>query len=519
MKQLLLSLCLGVSAVTGFAVMPAQSPLGINLSGPADWSTDYPFVDVFRLSRKWISQREGEKWGHGPELACDANGWITHLETNCWADTPMLTGSNGHAPAGDYVCLYDGEGEFDFRYAKVISREPGRIVVRINSETNAPSDGGIFLTLRSTNPTNYVRNIRMIMPGFEKTYREQVFFPPFLAQWKEFNTVRFMDWMHTNSGSQQREWSDRATPTYCNYTERGIPVEVMIDLCNRLKINPWFNIPHPASDDYVRQFAALVQRTLDPSLKAYVEYSNEVWNSMFEQHRFAEAKGREMNLGPESRPWEGAAVFYSLRSKQIFKVWEDACGGRDRLVRVIAWQAAGGAYWTDGLVLGTNETGKNADVLAIAPYITLCIGPGTQPNSDAVANWTVDQVLDYAETNALPECLEWTRTSKKIADKYGLRLVCYESGQHLVGVGGGENNEKMTRLFNAVNRHPRMGALYTKYLNALHDAGVDLACLWCSTGRWSKWGSWGLTEYWDETAATQPKFKAVCDWNQKHARP
>ena len=522
MKKLLISLCVGLSLSlspdTGFAATPAQSRLGINLSGLADWSTDYPFVDVFRMSRKWISQSEGAGWGKGPELVRDANGWITHLETNCWADTPLLTGSNGHAPAGDYVCLFDGEGEINFQYAKVISREPGRIVVRINSETTAPTGGGIFLGLRSTNPTNYVRNIRVIMPGFEKTYRDQVFSPPFLTRWNEFNTFRFMDWLHTN-GSHQREWSDRATTNYCNYTERGIPVEVMIDLCNRLKINPWFNIPHLASDDYVRQFAALVQRALDPRLKAYVEYSNEVWNSMFEQHRYAEAKGKEMNLGPESRPWEGAAVFYGLRSQQIFKIWEDACGSRARLVRVIAWQAAGGTYWTDGMVLGKNETGKNADALAIAPYMTLCIGPGTKPNSDTVADWTVDQVLDYTETNALPECLEWTRSSKTIADKYGLRLVCYESGQHLVGVGGGENNEKMTQVFQAANRHPRMGVLYTKYLDALNKAGVDLTCLWCSTGKWSKWGSWGLTEYWDETGATQPKFKAVCDWNQQHTRP
>ena len=224
MKQLLICLSLGfcLSPVTGFAVMPAQSRLGINLSGPADWSTDYPFVDVFRLSRKWISQNAGAKWGQGPELACDANGWITHLETNCWADTPLLTGSNGHAPAGDYVCLYDGEGEINFQYAKVISREPGRIVVHIDTKTTAPSGGGIFLSLRNISPTNYVRNIRVIMPGFEKTYRDQVFFPPFLARWNDFNTVRFMDWIHTN-GSHQREWSDRATTNYCNYTERGIP--------------------------------------------------------------------------------------------------------------------------------------------------------------------------------------------------------------------------------------------------------------------------------------------------------
>jgi len=519
-KRFVLGLCLCAGAVTGFAATPTQCRLGINLSGPADWSTDYPFVDVFRLSRRWISQREGEKWGTGPELARDANGWITHLETNCWADTPLLTSSNGHAPTGDYVCLYDGEGTIDFRFnAKVIARAPGRIVVRLDSETNTQLDGGTFLVLRSTNPTNYVRNIRVIMPGFEATYQTQPFYPPFLARWSEFKTVRFMDWLRTNEGAKQRDWSDRATTNYCNFTERGVPVEVMVDLCNRLKVNPWFNMPHPASDDYIRQFATLVHRTLDPALQAYVEYSNEVWNSMFEQHRYAEAKGKELNLGPAARPWEGAAIYYGLRSQEIFKIWEEACGGRDRLVRVIAWQAGGGTYWTDGLVLGKNETGKHTDALAIAPYMTMCIGPTTKLNVATVTSWTVDQVLDYVETNALPECLDWTRSSKKIADKYGIRLVCYESGQHLVGVGEGVNNETMTKLFNAANRHPRMGALYTKYLDALQEAGCDLVCLWCSTGRWSKWGSWGLTEYLDETEAAYPKYKAVRDWNKQHAQP
>jgi len=519
MKLLFISIyCLGC-AVVGLAVTPAQSQLGINLSGPADWSTDYAFVDVFRLSRQWISQRKGEGWGKGPELARDENGWITRLETNCWVDTPILTGSNGHAPRGEYVCLYDGEGQIEFQYnATVISREPGRIVVNISPESKEQIGGGTFLSLRSTNPTNYVRNIRVIMPGFEKSYRTDPYYPPFLARWGEYNTIRFMDWLHTN-GSNHREWSDRATTNYCNYTERGIPVEVMVDLCNRLKANAWFNLPHLASDDYVRQFAALVKRTLNPALKVYVEYSNEVWNGGFEQHRYAEQKGKEMKLGPESRPWEGAAVFYGLRSQEIFKIWEEVFGGRDRLVRVVAWQAGGGTYWTDGLVLGKNDTGKHCDALAIAPYITMCIGTDTKPNAATVASWTVDQIMDYAATNALPECLEWTRSSKKIADKYGIRLICYESGQHLVGVGEGTNNEAMTKLFLAANRHPRMGALYTKYLDALHNAGCDLICLWCSTGLWSKWGSWGLTEYLDETEATQPKFKAICDWNHQHLNP
>ena len=70
---------------------PQQSRLGINLAGLADWNTELPFVDVFRLSRHWISQRQGERWGKGPELALDERGWVTRLEPGCWADTPLCT--------------------------------------------------------------------------------------------------------------------------------------------------------------------------------------------------------------------------------------------------------------------------------------------------------------------------------------------------------------------------------------------------------------------------------------------
>ena len=512
-----------VSLVTGFAVTPApitpaQSQLGINFPAVADYSTDYAFVDVFRMSRKWISQRKGEDWGAGPDLARDTNGWITSLETNCWAETLMLTASRGHAPEGDYVCLYDGEGTIEFRSnSKIVERAPGRIVVHLDPKHTEP-DGGIFLLLRETNPTNYVRNIRFLMPGFEATYQTEPFYPPFLARWSGFNTFRFMDWMFTNDAKKQpHEWADRPTTNYCNYTEHGVPVEVMVELCNRLKSNPWFSMPHLASDDYIRQFATLVRRTLDPKLKAYVEYSNEVWNSGFDQHKHAERKGKELKLGLRERPWEGAALFYGLRSQQVFKLWEEAFGGRTtQFVRVIAWQACAGKAWTDDLVLGKHQTGHNADVLAIAPYMTMLIHSASQPDDDTVAKWTVEQVLNHVEKIALPECLSWVRSSKKIADKYHLHLVCYESGQHLLGTGDSQNNAALTKLFIAANRHPRMGALYTKYLDALHAAGCDLVCLWNSTGIWTKYGSWGLAEYLDEAEAAQPKLKAVCDWNRQH---
>ena len=322
--------------------------------------------------------------------------------------------------------------------------------------------------------------------------------------------------MDTN-GSKQRDWADRPRPDDAAWTVKGVPVEVMVDLCNRLKANPWFCLPHLATDEYVRQFAASVKRRLDPSLKVYVEYSNEVWNGMFEQHRYAEAQGKLLGLGPKERPWEGAALFYARRSVEIFQAWEEVFGDRARLVRVIAWQAAGGAYWTDHMLLAQADAAKHCDALAIAPYISFMPSPGNNGlKSDDVATWSVDQVLDRVETNALPEAIGWMRTQKAVAEKYGLKLVCYEAGQHLVGVGGGENNEALTKVLAAANHHPRMGSLYAKYLDAWRDLGGDLMCLFSSVAADSKWGNWGLLEGADQSSS--PKFDAVMTWNRANPR-
>jgi hypothetical protein len=108
------------------------------------------------------------------------------------------------------------------------------------------------------------------------------------------------------------------------------------------------------------------------------------------------------------------------------------------------------------------------------------------------------------------------RTQKAVADKYRLKLLCYEAGQHLVGVGGGENNEALTRLFIAANHHPRMGAIYTRYMDAWRELGGDLMAIFSSIAASSKWGSWGLLEGADETIS--PKFDAVTAWNRRNPR-
>jgi hypothetical protein len=496
--------------VLGAEVNSAHNRLGMNLSGIVDWNTEHPFTDVFRLSRQWISQKTGEPWGKGPELDLDEHGWVKRLAPNCFAETPILTG--GHAPAGEYSCLYDGEGEVDFgANSKVVSRANGKIVVNIDGHQE-----GTFLAIRATRPENPVRNIRVFLPGGQKSNRTERYSAAFLNRWRGFSTLRFMDWMDTN-GSKQREWADRPKVEDATWSVKGVPVEVMVDLCNELKANAWFCMPHLASDDYVRQFAAMVKRNLDPSLKVYLEYSNEVWNGMFEQHRYAEEQAKKLGLGPKERPWEGAAMFYGRRSVEMFRIWEEVFGNHERLVRVIAWQAAGGSYWTDNMLLAQQDTAWHSDALAIAPYISFMPSPDSKSlKAEEVAKWSLDQLLDRVETNALPECIGWMRTQKAVADKYGLKLVCYEAGQHLVGVGGGENNEALTKLFISANHHPRMGAIYEKYLEAWCGLGGDLMCMFSSVAASSKWGSWGLLEGADETSS--PKSDAVIKWNQRNSR-
>jgi hypothetical protein len=149
---------------------------------------------------------------------------------------------------------------------------------------------------------------------------------------------------------------------------------------------------------------------------------------------------------------------------------------------------------------------KYADVLGIAPYFGNALGDPKRQNE--VAEMSVDDVLD--------KCAEFiARNNETIARQAeqarqrGLRLVAYEAGQHLVGHGGAENNEKLMNLFHAANRHPRMRQLYLDYLGGWKANGGTLAAIFSSMGTYSKWGSWGLMEHHGQSPADAPKYQAV----------
>jgi hypothetical protein len=45
------------------------------------------------------------------------------------------------------------------------------------------------------------------------------------------------------------DWSNRTTNSYYTFNlNTGVSIEMQVKLCNTLGTNPWFNIPHEASN-------------------------------------------------------------------------------------------------------------------------------------------------------------------------------------------------------------------------------------------------------------------------------
>lgn len=402
------------------------------------------------------------------------------------------------------MILYDGEGVIKVPNQLYKLTKPGRIVVNVNGQK------GIFrLDISKIIPQNYIKNIRVVPITQEETYVQKRWNPSFLARWQGVACLRFMDVMQTN-GSQQTVWQKRPKPTDASFASKGVPIEWLVYLANQVNCDAWFCMPHYADDDYIKQFASYVNENLKPNLRAWLEYSNEVWNGGFQQSKYASQMGLQQKLS--SKPYEATFKYYAYRSMQIFKIWTDTFNGHDRFVRVLASQAAN-QYATEQ-ILSYQDVASQADVLAIAPYVTFSVSSTSEDgtNDKLVSTWSLDKLFEHINRICLPESTQWIKNSKKLADDYGLKLVAYEAGQHLVGVGGAENNEKLNTLLIAANSDVRMGDIYTKSLNIWVQVGGDFTCSYNSVGSWSKWGSWGLLQYHDETIASSPKLLSSVKW-------
>ena len=470
-----------------------ERPIGMNLDGFSYYSKDWTFVDAFKANTGWAALRAARPWEtpnlNGAAIAVDARGYPTQIPQTINGESVVVQSlmllNAWPYPTGAWVCLYDGDGDLSFDFdATVTSRSPGRVAVNVGGNGD-----GIRMYLTRSAQANPVRNIRLIMPGFEQTAARHPFHTKFLERLAPFQIIRFLNWGRTNN-SIETSWANRTLPTALTQDrETGIAYEYMIDLTNRLGSDPWITVPHLADDNYMRELARLFRDRMSPDRKLYLEFSNEVWNWGFQQRAWAQAQ-------PGSYPES-----YVRRSLALFRIFEEEFGGTSRLVRVIGGQAVNSSLTQWSLrpaIVAAGGVG-NFDAFAIAPYF----GHDMSAVTDAT---TPEQILEMLQP-MVDSAINDMTNQRAQASLMQARLICYEGGQHL----GAGNNPTRIAQFAAVNRHPLFYNLLKRYHSAWFTQTSEPFVAYRFSSNFNQHGFWGYFENMVQPLADAPKMRAILD--------
>jgi len=318
--------------------------------------------------------------------------------------------------------------------------------------------------------------------------------PQLLQDLAPYKVLRFMDWNLANDDpNPQAVWSTRKQKTQ-SQTSEPIAFEWQIDLCNRALKDLWLAVPIQGDAAYQQSLAQLVYQLLDPRLRVYVEYDNEVWNGSFPQAGIALAAANRLNLPVEANSCcqsdtikTGSAYVYG--AVRLFEQFESVFGkGNPRLVKVLSGQAAwdGPCQVHMRALKNTtlNPNGTMPTVYAIAPYF----------GGKSIAELQAD----------IANTAKYTTAHVKCAGQLDLPVIAYE--------GGSDSYSAPNNGCTTLQHDPGMYALYQTYYDAHVAAGMT-----GPFGHYTHVGAcWGLKEKTSDSLDVSPKYKGVVDWLAAH---
>ncbi len=540
----------------------------------------------------------------------DENGYVSTLPEGGSATVFLLNGIPAEAQAGGrYVFLYQGEGSLSFPGATVLESKPGRVVIDI---PDGQGFGVSVSGVEAGNHLRDMALVRE--EHEELYEAGAIFNPDFIALFEDHHTIRFMDWMEANHSNhvdfadnatfdsvfwgvppnQAHEWVYANTITEFTIEElaelprgpytpifvdpqtgepfrdpdtneilvrvpsdiltdgvpTGVPVETMVALANQIGADPWFTIPHQASDDYVRQFAEYVRDNLDPGLKARFEYSNEVWNGGFEQFSYAQGAGEEL-FGEGAYPFPGL-VYYGYRSAEIMSIVNEVFGAEadERLNNVLSTQTSNIGV-LDFAIEGVNRFFADNGIVdgAISDLfssfgVTGYFGPTVSAGSpeypgviDLYQSWIEEskvryangqtatkyqyfidqvvtdlasgaltqayyqplldsgQILGVPSVSSLAELQTFFRDHQVRAEQYGLDVVQYEGGSHINASGALFSDEELLEFIDAVNTSDEIASITSQSIDLFRREGGTLVNDFIGVGEHTKFGNWGTLEH------------------------
>lgn len=409
------------SAITSATYVIDQPPsgtssrTGINLSFVTDWNTERFYADAVRNART-VNNTSGQNINLTSDT--DADGWpkvdfdlglVFGLNDLHGTYRLEMTGQANTIGCASITCTVTD---------KAYDAPTNRTTATITIPASQAAISSFSMTFRGTKrlPADALgtgaTNIRLWRPEAPDSTTS---FPgtspfslkltggawsPFGTMLRKFEVIRFMDATFTNH-NQERLWSERVSPTQISQNaeyqrsplrgaKRGISWEDVIAFSNEVYADAatvergiWINIPVLATDDYVVRLAQLIKcgsdgvnpwvsagtntcaagtpafAALNPAIKVYVEFANELWLWSFGQtHDNMDAMGAEIVAANGAIPenWDDDAhraatstapaysptTTYSANTIVTNNGWEWICKAPSPITGV---EAGPGPYW------------------------------------------------------------------------------------------------------------------------------------------------------------------------------
>jgi hypothetical protein len=445
--------------ISTFARTPSDlSPVSCSIDGIADYSRTLPFCDLTRQTRIFGSAQAP----YDGNCSVDSDGWPTQSQFGLvFITLPAGAPPVGVLIDGIYTLLFEGNASLTF---------PASVATLINQTfdgvyttafVNVPfvNSGQLWIGWQGATMMGGTvvgaKNISLLQPGCSVN---DIFAlsPNFVSLTSRFDSLRFMDWAHTNN-SPETEWVDRRTLNNISFATSvgntvGVPWEMCAKLVNTVQRDMWINIPAQASDDYVLQLARLLFVSVDPSLNIYYEYSNEVWNWQFRQATYSlEAANTSVMVDGDpfhfnydliDNPgyWQWRRTAYMAKHvADIFKTvfGNESVGSGKRVRPLLCGQVSSPIVVDQGLmylesVWGAPKTFLHG--LCGAPYFGLPTRVNNNPNI------TLDDVFSGFDETIYNQSLAFGVDERNslavhvaLAYHYGLEFRAYEGGPDTSG--------------------------------------------------------------------------------------
>ncbi len=523
-----------------------ESPtLGFNLAPISDWGTQHPFIDLVKSSRAWIGQ--GDNFSYIPPedvsqiLQVDEFGWPESIPDSLNSVSLFWNWDGGQDSshfdpdyrAGRYVLKYEGEGTIDIPNAEIVQQSEGEIVFEINGEDN------LEIRISETDPSgngDYLNSISVVREDFQELHDIGALFNP---DWVEIiedsSQLRFMEWMKINE-LPEANWAERPNVDDVSFAgPGGPPLEIMVQLANEVGADPWFSIPHGASDEYVESFATYVRDNLDPSLKAHFEYGNEAWNGAFEAtgdlKHLAELDWDEQNVDTNLAFLSYHAKLATNMALMVDEVFE---GLDERVVTVISTQTDN-PFITELLLSAPkwleHEPESYVDPSSVfdAVGVTGYFGAGLLADSgerQALLNALNDpdvDITEYLQTKllesgpqfGLPDLENALQEQSDLIDQLGMKLLMYEGGQHIHHFFGLPISEADVSALQApleeFVRSEEMADLYAELWDIWAEVGDGPFNHFNDVGDPGIYGSWAL---YSHLMDSNPRADTLSDLNE-----